>query len=364
MWMDLQLFAESGSGEKTEKASPRKKEKAREEGKVAKSVEVTTALMLVGMFSTLKFFGPIAADRLRLIFIKSFKLLNTEELTIPVARRLYSEFLMDGLMVVLPIFAVAVSLALIANVAQVGFKISPKALQPKLSSLNPISGFKRIFSLKTIVELVKSIIKIVIIMTIVYNTIKGYEQLIFNFYDLETFEAYGLAMNLVLDLGIKVGAFFIIVAVLDYGYTRYKYEKDLKMTKQEVKEENKMAEGNPEIKSKIRQKMREVAMRRMMQDLPKADVIITNPTHFAVALSYNELTGKAPVVLAKGKDLVAYRIREKAKQYNIQLIEDKPLARTLYYTVEIGEEIPPELYQAVAKILALVYSIKEKGVSI
>jgi len=166
--------------------------------------------------------------------------------------------------------------------------------------------------------------------------------------------------NIVLDIGIKIAMYFIIIAVLDYAYTRYKHEKNLKMSKQEVKEERKMADGNPEIKAKIRQRMREAAMRRMMQDLPKADVIITNPTHFAVAVQYDEIGASAPLVLAKGADLMAARIKEKAKENEIEIVENKPLARALYYTVEIGDEIPPELYQAVAEVLAFVFSLKNR----
>jgi len=168
--------------------------------------------------------------------------------------------------------------------------------------------------------------------------------------------------DIVLDVGIRIGMYFIIVAGIDFAYQRYKHNKDLKMTKQEVKEERKMMDGNPEIKSRIRQKMREAAMRRMMQDLPKADVVITNPTHFAVAIQYDEFSGGAPKVIAKGADLVAARIREKCKEYEIEIVENKPLARTMYYTVEIGEEIPPDLYQAVAEVLAFVFSLKNRSV--
>jgi flagellar biosynthetic protein FlhB len=217
------------------------------------------------------------------------------------------------------------------------------------------------FSMRTLVELLKSILKIAIILLIVYLTLVDFENMIYNFYRLPVFDGYVMIINTVLDMAIKVGMYFIIVATIDFAYQKYKHEKDLKMTKQEVKDERKMIDGNPEIKGKIRQKMREAAMRRMMQDIPKADVVITNPTHFAIAIAYDENQFGAPRVLAKGADLVAARIREQAKEFEVEIVENKLLARTLYYTVEIGQEIPPELYQAVAEVLAFVYSLKNRS---
>lgn len=359
--MNLQLFADGGSGEKTEAPTTKKREDARKEGQVAKSQEITTALMLVGMFSLLKFLGPYFVERVLKIFLDVFGMLNMERINLNTASALFNHFSLEVFMILAPIFALAIVVGLVSNIAQVGWKVSGKPLMPKLNRLSPIQGFKRIFSMRTLVELLKSILKLVIIIAIVYLTLRDYENLIFMLGELDVFKAYHTILNIVLDLGIRVGMYFIIVATIDYAYTRYKHEKDLKMTKQEVKEERKMSDGNPEIKSRIRQKMREAAMRRMMQDLPSADVIITNPTHFAVAVQYDENAGGAPTVIAKGADLMAARIREKAKEYNIELVENKPLARTLYYTVEIGDEIPPELYQAVAEVLAFVYSIKNRS---
>ncbi len=359
--MNLQLFADGGSGDKTETATPKKREKAREDGQVAKSVEVTTAMMLVAIFATLKIWGPEMARRTVELMVKTFSLFHLDELSLEDASGIYTEMLVDGLIIILPIFAVAIIIAIVANVIQVGWHPTGKPLQPKLNRLSPVQGFKRLFSVKVLVDLVKSILKLVIILMIVYFQIRDYEMLIVNFYDLPVFEAYKLIVNIVLDIGIQVGMYFVIIAGLDYAYTRYKFERDLRMTKQEVKEERKMMDGNPEVKSRIRQRMREAAMRRMMQDVPKADVIITNPTHFAVAIQYDEHGSSAPIVLAKGADLMAARIREQAKEHKIEIIENKPLARTLYYTVEIGDEIPPDLYQAVAEVLAFVYSLRNRS---
>lgn len=356
--MNLQLFADGGSGEKTEAATDKKKEKAREDGQVVKSTEIVTAMMLVGMFSMLKFLGPFIIERLIVIIKEAFGMFHYREINIVIASDIYTYFFYQAIWIVLPIVGTAFAIGFIGNVMQVGWKPTGKPLQPKLNRLSPIQGFKRMFSLKTLVELVKSLLKIAIILTIVYLTLRDYENLIYAFFDVQVFEAYAMIADIVLDVGIRIGMYFIIVAGIDFAYQKYKFEKDLKMTKQEVKEERKMMDGNPEIKSRIRQKMREAAMRRMMQDLPKADVVITNPTHFAIAIEYDEFGGGAPRVIAKGADLLAARIREKCKEYEIEIVENKPLARTMYYTVEIGEEIPPDLYQAVAEVLAFVYSLK------
>lgn len=359
--MNLQLFSDGGSGEKTEQATQRKREKAREEGQVAKSNEITTAAILVFMFAGLKMLGPFIIEHMILIYKEAFTHIHYEEINIGLANQIYIYYLIQGMYILAPILAISFFVALVSEVAQVGWKPTGKPLQPKFNRLSPVQGFKRMFSVRTLVELLKSVLKLTIIGVIVYFTLRDYENLIYLFYDVSIYESYKFISDIVFDLGIKIGMYFIIIAAIDYTYQRIKLSRDLRMTKQEVKEERKMMDGNPEIKSRIRQKMREAAMRRMMQDLPKADVVITNPTHFAIAIQYDDKTSVAPKVIAKGADLMAARIREKAKEFDIELVENKGLARTLYYTVEIGDEIPPELYQAVAEILAFVYSMKHRS---
>ncbi|PKM95726.1 MAG: flagellar biosynthesis protein FlhB [Firmicutes bacterium HGW-Firmicutes-1] len=355
---NLQFFAEAGSGgEKTEKATPKKREKAREEGQVAKTSEIATALMFISMFSALKILGPNLILDLIQFTKEIFGLFTIKEITIQYASGLMNHAIKTLIGMIAPFFIVAVLVGFVSNFMQVGWHPTTKPLMPKLSNLSPIQGFKRLFSMRSIVELLKALIKVGIILILVYTTLKNYENTILAIYDIPVLEAYALIANLCLDIGIKVGAFFIIVALADYIYQRVHLSNKLKMTKQEVKDEYKQSEGNPEIKSKIRQKMREASMRRMMQDLPKADVIITNPTHFAVAVKYDSDNQGAPTVIAKGADMIAAKIREVAKDNNIQIVENKALARTLFYTVEIGEEIPPDLYQAVAEILAFVYNL-------
>lgn len=356
---NLQLFADS-AGEKTEKATPKKREKAREEGQVAKSTEITTAVMFIGMFGALKIIGPnIITDFIRFTQ-EIFALFTLKEITIHYAAGLMNHAIRFILTITAPFLFISFGIGFVTNFIQVGWHPTPKPLALDIKKLSIIQGFKRLFSLRSLIELLKAIFKIIIILILVYSTLKDYDKTIIAIYDIPVFEAYALIANLSLDIGIKVGAFFVILAVLDYIYQRVDLSKKLKMTKQEVKDEYKQAEGNPEVKSKIRQKMREASMRRMMQELPKADVIITNPTHFAVAIKYDSDKSGAPVVIAKGADLIAAKIREVGKENNIEIVENKALARTLFYTVEIGEEIPPDLYQAVAEILAFVYNLNKK----
>jgi len=357
---NLQFFAESSSGgEKTEKATPKKKEKAREEGQVARSNEIATALMFIGMFSALKILGPNLIQDLIQFTKEIFGLFTIKEISIQYASGLMNHAIKTLISLLAPFFIVAVVIGFVSNFIQVGWHPTTKPIMPKLSNLSPIQGFKRLFSMRSLMELLKAFLKIGIILILVYSTVKNYESTILVIYDIPVLEAYSLIANLCFDIGIKVGAFFIIVALADYIYQKVHLSNKLKMTKQEVKDEYKQSEGNPEIKSKIRQKMREASMRRMMQDLPKADVIITNPTHFAVAIKYETDNQGAPIVIAKGADIIAAKIREVAKENNIQIVENKTLARTLFYTVEIGEEIPPDLYQAVAEILAFVYNLNK-----
>lgn len=359
---NLQFFAEGSGGEKTEKATPKKREQAKKEGQVVKSIEVNTAILLIALFTTIKWIIPLLTEDFITLFRETYQLFdsNLKEFSISTVSRLLSNTLYTILKLMFPLFLVSVILGLVVNFIQVGFNFTLKPLQPKFNRLNPIQGFKRIFSLRAVFELIKSLIKIIIILLIVYSTIKGREKTLLVLYDMTIIQIIQWVGNLAIEIGIKIGMFFIFIAAADYLYQKYKHEKELKMTKQEIKEEYKMTEGNPEIKSKIRQKMREISLRRMIQELPKADVIITNPTHFSVAIQYDKNVALAPIVIAKGTDFLAARIKEKAKEHNIKIIENKQLARTLYYTVDIGDEIPPQLYQAVAEILAMIFSLKEK----
>ena len=229
-----------------------------------------------------------------------------------------------------------------------------------MTSIDFLSRFKKIFSMQSVVNLIKSLAKLGVVGLVVFFIIRARIGDIPAMLDMSIMSAAGLIGNMVIDMGLAVGALFILVAIADYAYTKYAHIKKLKMTKQEVKDEYKQMEGDPQIKGKIRQKMREASMRRMMQNVPEADVVITNPTHYAVALRYNNMTDKAPVVVAKGMDFQAKRIREKAQEHDVMIVENPPLARAIYADVEVGEEIPFEMWEAVVEILAYVFKLKNR----
>lgn len=259
------------------------------------------------------------------------------------------------LIILLPILLIGFAVAFISDLFQVKWRPTTKPLQPKFSKLNPLNGFKKIFSAQSLVELVKSIAKILLIALVSYSYIKDKGALLYALYDMSMMQAVNLIGETVIDLGIRISAIYMIIAGADFMYQKYKFKNDMKMTKQEVKEEYKNAEGDPEIKGKIKARMREASQRRMMQAIPKADVVITNPTHYAVAIQYDTEVAPAPIVVAKGSDFLAQKIKEIARENNIEIVEDKPLARMLYANVDVDKQIPPELYQAVAEVLAMVY---------
>jgi flagellar biosynthetic protein FlhB len=283
-------------------------------------------------------------------------------MTIPLVSGILADMLKDVLLISLPVFALATLIAIVVVLVQVKWKISFKPIMPKFSKINPISGFKKILSKDKVVQIFVEIIKIILIGYIAYNTLKDEWQLLFQLYDMKLEQAILLIGNLVINLGLKVSILFLVIGFADLIYQKLKFKKDMRMSKQEVKDEWKNSEGDPQVKNKIKQKMREVSMRRMMQNLPKADVVITNPTHFAAAIKYDKETSDAPMLIAKGADYLAEKIKEVAREHHIEIVENKPLARMLYYNVEVDAEIPPELYQMTAEVLAYVYGLKNKAV--
>lgn len=364
---NLQFFAKDGpGGEKTEPATEKKLQDARKEGQVAKSREIANGLGLLSLFLILKFYVGTMGTRFLEMFHASYNSIP-ETLTFwhgnmpqREMRLLFNQLMVEILLIIAPILLIGCVVAFLSDVVQVKWKVTGKPLKPKFSKLNPINGFKKIFSVNALVELVKSIAKIGLIIYIAYSYLKDKVVLLFSLYDMPLLQAIGLAGEMVTDLGIRIAAVYMVIALADYVYQKFKFSQDMRMTKQEIKDEFKQAEGDPQVKGKIRQKMRESSQRRMMQDLPRADVVITNPTHYAVAIQYDPDVADAPVVLAKGADHLAARIREAAKEYHIEIVENKPLARMLYANVEVGQMVPPELYQAVAEVLAFVYKLQGK----
>ncbi|MDF2542251.1 MAG: hypothetical protein K0S47_1969 [Herbinix sp.] len=356
---NLQFFA----GEKTEDATSKKLKDARSEGQVAKSTELITATALATLFYSLRFFMGYIGKNLLESFYSSYGNIEkyaNEEFTVGAASAVLKSALSTIIWICFPIFITGVIASFVVVYVQVKWKVSGKLIMPKFSKINPVSGFKRIFSKEKLFEVFLSIVKIGIITYISYDTLKDEWPTLLNLYDINLEQAVAMIGNIIIDLGIKISILFIFIGFADYIFQKFKFKKDMKMSKQEVKDEYKQSEGDPQVKGKIRAKMREVSQRRMMQALPKADVVITNPTHFACAIKYDKETSEAPILLAKGADYLAQKIKDVAKENQIIIVENKPLARMLYYNVEVGAEIPQELYQMTAEVLAYVYGLKNK----
>ncbi len=361
--INLQLFAQGAGGQdKTEKATPKKRREARKKGQVLQSREISSAMVLLFVFIALRVYGKsiytLIADYMKKVLTEYPQI---EDLYTP---DILSRVFVDGITVfgktVGPVLLVAMLTGLIVSYVQVGFLFTTETLKPQFSRINPLSGIKRMFSLRSVVELVKSILKVTAIGYMAYTYLNGKVQTVLSLMDMDLLQVASFIGITTLDLAIRICILLMIIGILDFTYQWWDYEKNLKMTKQEIKEEAKQTEGNPQVKAKIRQKQRQLSMRRMMQEVPKADVIITNPTHFACALKYDAEKSPAPVLLAKGQDYIALRIKEVARENKVEIVENRQLARTIYDTVEIGQTIPSELYQAVAEVLAFVYSLKGK----
>jgi flagellar biosynthetic protein FlhB len=359
------MSKQSGS-ERTEKPTQKRKEKAREEGQIARSNELNIAFSVIMLFAVLYIvwdrFVESASGMVSKYLSSGFLADMSVSLSKTTVMSVYKSALTDALKIIWPILLLAMLFGVLIHVAQTGFLLTGKALKPKMSRISPLEGFKRIFSTRSLIELFKSSVKVVFLVYLVYTVYTGIFAQFPEMMKMDVKEAFLQVMHTALKLGIQMGAVLAAVAAVDYFYQRKRHEKDLMMTKQEVKEEYKQLEGDPQIKGRIRQKQRQMSRLRMMQRLPEADVVITNPTHYAVAIRYKDKVDKAPVVLAKGKDQLALRIKEKAREHGIEIVENRPVAQALYKNCELDEEIPKELYQAVAEILVYVYRMKNKTV--
>lgn len=359
---DLQFFAKDDGGDKTEEPTTKKLSDARKEGQVARSTELITASGLLTLFIALKIFIGYVANQIIQVFQKiynSIDMIASEEFNSNVFTMLLSDGIKSIIKICLPIFIMIMITSFIVVAFQVKWEVSGKLIMPKFSKINPVSGFSKIFSKDKIVELIISVVKILIIFYIVYDALKDNWGLLVTLYDLSLFQAVALIGDTIINLGLQISFVFLIIGFADYIYQKIKFKKDMRMTKQEVKDEFKNSEGDPQVKSKIKARMKEVSRRRMMQELPQADVVITNPTHLATAIKYDKDSSDAPILIAKGADYLAMKIKEVAKENNIEIVENKPLARMLYYNVELGAEIPPELYQMTAEVLAYIYGLNK-----
>nr|WP_275983856.1 flagellar biosynthesis protein FlhB [Paenibacillus hamazuiensis] len=357
MQVDLQLFA----GEKTEPATPKKRQDARQKGQVAKSMELPAAFILFFSFLGFYMFGGYMKQQIVHMFRSIFNDYLNWDITAGNTEVLFYQLTMQTLIILAPIFILTVVIAVLGNYLQFGFLMTTDPLIPKFEKLNPIEGAKKFFSIRTTIELLKSVFKLTIIGVVVFTTLWKEKSSLMDLARIPLENIFTFTASLTLNLGVKIGLILIIMSVFDLIYQKFEYEKSLRMSKQDIKDEFKKSEGDPLIKGKIRERQRKMAMQRMMQEVPKADVVITNPTHFAVALQYDAKQMQAPTVIAKGTDYVALKIRELAEQEGIIIMENKPLARALYAQVEIGESIPADLFQAVAEVLAYVYKIKGKA---
>ncbi len=354
---DLQRF---DSGEKTEEPTQRKKEESRKKGQVAKSAELSSVFVILAAFVALKTSGSYMYGKLAGYMRYIFGELNVRgDFSIESIQWVILNAGVVFLETVMPVLLAVLVVSVTVSFLQVGFNFAPELIMPQFSRLNPISGFGRIFSKRSVVELLKSLLKITIVGYFIYRYLREETIRIPALMMSELEASFAVLAAIIYDLAFQIALVILVLAILDYGYQWWEHMQNLKMSKQEVKEEMKQTEGNPQIKGKIREKQRAMAMRRMMTEVPKADVVITNPTHFAVAIKY-EAGMEAPAVIAKGSDFIAQRIREIAKENDVTIIENKPLAQALFKSAEIGDLIPPDLYKAVAEVLAYVYRLKRK----
>ncbi|MCG7334036.1 flagellar biosynthesis protein FlhB [Sporosarcina sp. ACRSM] len=355
--LDLQFFA----GEKTEKATPKKRQDSRKKGQVLKSQDVTSAIVLLSVFLFLFFAAGFMRDRFTFFFSHVFtQYVPITSMDIDQTMLIYSEIMLQMAFILLPIMLIAVVAGIAGNLFQFGFNFTTEPLKFDLKKIDPIKGLKRIFSIRAIVELLKSILKISFIGTVTFLIVFLNIDKVLGLAYKTPLDTLSTIAQLTVLMGIIASFVLLFIAILDFIYQKYDYEKNLRMSKQDIKDEHKNAEGDPMIKSRIKQRQREMAMRRMMQEVPQADVVITNPTHYAIAIKYDDGDMDAPVVVAKGVDFVAQKIKIIAKENEIVMVENRPLARSLYDEVEIGDRIPEQFFKAVAEVLAYVYRIQRK----
>lgn len=349
------------AGEKTEKATSKRKQDERKKGNIFKSTDLVTAFSLLITFYSFKFLGPYILQTNESTIKKYFTVAGVQKTITDADTRI---FLIDACQVIamtaLPLLLISGLVAIVFTMAQTRMLVTTESIKFKFSHLNPISGLKKMFSLRSLVELLKSSAKISILLYIVYNKFINYLPKFRALVDMEIPIALTVVGDFIMSIVLNAGVLFLMLGVLDYAYQWWEYEKNLRMSKQEIKEEYKHTEGDPMIKSKIKELQRKQAMKRMMQNVPTADVVIRNPTHYAIAITYDPNHDRAPIVVAKGADLVALKIVSIAEKNNVTTLENKPLARGLFESVELGREIPEQFYQPVAEVLAFVYSLKKK----
>lgn len=349
----------------TEKPTAKRKKEARERGQVPRSQDIGGSAIFLAIVIALHIGFLRTVDAAGQAFAVALTHAGTrEELNYHSVWSLFWRAALPYSSFLALAFAAAVGLAIVANVLQFGFLFAPKLIVPKFSKLNPLSGFGRIFfSAQTLVQFAKQLLKLVIVIAICWTGVRGKIGVLYALAHASPHDIIVTVEGIVYGIGVRVGVLLLVLGTADYLWERGKLERSLKMTKTEVRDEHKQSEGNPEARSAVRQRQRAMARKRMMAAVPKATVVVTNPTHFAVALRWDEVTMAAPVLVAKGADLMAKRIRELAVEHNVPILENPPLARTLYAKVELDSPVPPDMYAAVAQIIAFVYKLKGLKIS-
>lgn len=355
--LDLQFFA----GEKTEKATPKKRQESRKKGQVAKSNDINTAITLLVVFLFLGSIAGVLRDEIIGFFIEFYTYDLLMDINEQNVHQMFVKVTMKAVVIVAPVLAIALVAGIFSNFIQVGALFSTDAIKFKLERIDPIKGFKRIFSLRAIVELLKSLLKITLVGMVTFTILFINKEQVMQLSEQSVGNALIIIAKLTFQMGLATSILLIFLAILDYAYQKYDFEKNIRMSKQDIKDEYKKVEGDPLIKSKIKERQRQMAMQRMMQEVPNADVIITNPTHYAIALKYDDEQMDAPIIVAKGVDYLAMKIKEVAKKHQIVTVENKPLARALYSKAEIGDVIPEEFYKSIAEIIAYVYRLRNKA---
>jgi flagellar biosynthetic protein FlhB len=344
--------------DRTEKPTSRRLRQAREKGQVARSKEISSAASLISVLLTLSFFGPTVIKILQSDMQRVLTAKVPSDITITYISALFASSSLQVGIVVLPIMIIALVFSVGSNALQGGFIFTTEALGIHFEKFSPKSGLERIFSKNGLVELAKSLVLILVVSFLSYQVIVKYMPIYPRLILMDVQKLFHWITAISYEIFIRVAVLLVIVAIGDYFFQKYRFTEQLKMTKQEVKEDFKEQEGDPLIKGRIRRIQREMARKRMMADVPNADVIITNPTHYAVALSYKMDSMEAPKVVAKGVGFLALKIRELAQKHDIPIVENRPLAQNLYKNVEVGDYIPGHLYRAVAEILAYIYKAK------
>ncbi|HEX2937550.1 MAG TPA: flagellar biosynthesis protein FlhB [Ruminiclostridium sp.] len=349
------------AGQKTEKATPKRRKEQRKQGNVVLSQDIVGAAVLICMFGILKIAGNQYASSLASGIKFFFRSLGQPVNGIQDVKQRFAMVALVSAGVLIPLFVVNIISSVVATMAQTRLLVAPKAAKMSFSKINPINGFKNMFSPKSFVEVIKSIVKIAVIGLIMFNEINANLPQMLSIYNVSVGTSVTWTANLLLNVCFKASIAFLIIGVVDYFFQWWDYERRIKMSKDEIKEEFKNLEGNPETKGRIRSEQRRMARMRQMQAVPSADVVIRNPTHYAIALKYDRNKTKAPVVVAKGQNNVALKIVEIAIASRVHVLENRPLAQALYKTVEVGEEIPEEFYKAVAEVLAYIFRLKKAG---